>query len=140
MHSDHSADLLAILDDDTSFRNAMQDLVEAQGMSALCFSSAEQFWGSEARHKAACLIADIRMPGMSGLELQVKLNSERCIIPIIFVTGRGDIPTTVKAMKEGAIDCFTKPIKESSFLAAISHALEVDRTSKRKAQERQNTK
>jgi FixJ family two-component response regulator len=136
MHSDHSADLLAILDDDTSFRNAMQDLVEAQGMSALCFSSAEQFWGSEARHKAACLIADIRMPGMSGLELQVKLNAERCIIPIIFVTGRGDIPTTVKAMKEGAIDFFTKPIKESSFLAAISHALEVDRIAKRKAQER----
>ncbi len=136
MHLEHSADLLAILDDDTSFRNAMQDLIEAQGMSALCFSSAEQFWGSEARHKAACLIADIRMPGMSGLELQVKLNAERCIIPIIFVTGRGDIPTTVKAMKEGAIDFFTKPIKDSSFLAAISHALEVDRTARRKAQER----
>jgi FixJ family two-component response regulator len=136
MHSEHSSDLLAILDDDASFRNAIQDLIEAEGMSALCFSSAEQFWGSEARHKAACLIADIRMPGMSGLELQVKLNAERCIIPIIFVTGRGDIPTTVKAMKEGAIDFFTKPIKESSLLAAISLALEVDRTAKRKAQER----
>jgi FixJ family two-component response regulator len=136
MQLEHSADLLAILDDDTSFRNAMQDLIEAEGMSALCFSSAEQFWGSEARHKAACLIADIRMPGMSGLELQLKLNTERCMIPIIFVTGRGDIPTTVKAMKEGAIDFFTKPIKESSILAAIGHALEVDRTAKRKAQER----
>jgi FixJ family two-component response regulator len=80
MNFDPSADLLAILDDDTSFRNATQDLLEAQGMSALCFSSAEQFWGSEARHKAACLIADIRMPGMSGLELQKKLNAEQCII------------------------------------------------------------
>src|ERR1700722_13486005 len=132
MQLEHSADLLAILDDDTSFRNAMQDLIEAEGMSALCFSSAEQFWGSEARHKAACVIADIRMPGMSGLELQVKLNTERCMIPIIFVTGRGDIPMTVKAMKEGAIDFFTKPIKESLFLAAIGHALELDRTPKKK--------
>jgi FixJ family two-component response regulator len=112
MHLEHSSDLLAILDDNTSFRNAMQDLIEAEGMSAVCFSSAEHFWRSEARHTSACLIADIRMPGMSGLELQVKLNAEQCLIPIIFVTGRGDIPTTVKAMKEGAIDFLTKPIKE----------------------------
>ena len=136
MQLEHSADLLAILDDDTSFRSAMQDLIEAEGMSALCFSSAKQFWGSEARHTAACLIADIRMPGMSGLELQVKLNAERCMIPIIFVTGRGDIPTTVKAMKEGAIDFLTKPIKESLLLAAVGHALEMDRIAKRKAHER----
>jgi FixJ family two-component response regulator len=136
MHLEHSEDILAILDDDKSFRNAMQDLIEAHGMSALCFSTAEHFWGSEARQKVACLIADIRMPGMSGLQLQVKLSAEQCTIPIIFVTGRGDIPTTVKAMKEGAIDFFTKPIKESSLLAAIGHALEVDRTTRRKAQER----
>jgi FixJ family two-component response regulator len=82
------------------------------------------------------LIADIRMPGMSGLELQVKLNAERCMIPIIFVTGRGDIPTTVKAMKEGAIDFLTKPIKESLLLAAVGHALELDRVARRKAHER----
>jgi FixJ family two-component response regulator len=135
MQSQHSAELLAILDDDKSFRNAMQDLIEAEGMSALCFSSAEQFWGSEARHTAACLIADVRMPGMSGLELQGKLNAERCTIPIIFVTGRGDIPTTVKAMKEGAIDFFTKPIKGRLFLAAVGHALEMDRIARRKAHE-----
>ena len=124
MQLEHSADLLAILDDDTSFRNAMQDLIEAEGMSALCFSSARQFWRSEARHTAACLIADIRM-----------LNAERCMIPIIFVTGRGDIPTSVKAMKEGAIDFLTKPIKESLLLAAVGHALEMDRIAKRKAHE-----
>jgi FixJ family two-component response regulator len=128
--------LLAILDDNTSFRSAMQDLIEAEGMSALCFSSAEQFWGSEARFTAACLIADIRMPGMSGLDLQVKLNADRCMIPIIFITGRGDIPTTVKAMKGGAIDFLTKPIKESSLLVAIGHALEVNRKAKSNAQER----
>ena len=138
MQLKHSTDLLAILDDNTSFRNAMQDLIEAEGMSALCFSSAEQFWGSDARFTAACLIADIRMPGMSGLELQVKLNTDRCTIPIIFVTGRGDIPTTVKAMKEGAIDFLTKPIKESVLLAAVGHALEVDRIAKRKAHERED--
>src|SRR5580700_7486883 len=136
MYFEQSTDLLAILDDDTSFRNAMQDLIEAEGMSALCFSSAKQFWGSEARYTAACLIADIRMPGMSGLDLQVKLNADRCMIPIIFITGRGDIPTTVKAMKGGAIDFLTKPIKESSLLVAIRHALEVNRKAKSNAQER----
>ena len=136
MHLEHSSDLLAILDDNTSFRNAMQDLIEAEGMSAVCFSSAEHFWRSEARHTASCLIADIRMPGMSGLELQVKLNAEQCMIPIIFVTGRGDIPTTVKAMKEGAIDFLTKPIKERSLLAAVARAIEMDRIAKRKAHER----
>jgi FixJ family two-component response regulator len=135
MVNKHAGSLLAILDDDASFQSALQDLIEAEGMSALCFASAEHFWGSEARHLAACLIADIRMPGMSGLELQVKLNAEQCQIPIIFVTGRGDIPTTVKAMKEGAIDFFTKPVDGSVLLAAVGHALEMDRIARRKARE-----
>ena len=135
MNIEQTSSLLAILDDDKSFRNAMQDLIEAEGMSALCFSSAEQFWGSEARHTVACLIADVRMPGMSGLELQVRLTAARCTIPIIFVTGRGDIPTTVKAMKEGAIDFLTKPIKANLLLAAVHHALEIDRVAKIKVNE-----
>src|ERR1700693_2777552 len=113
--------LIAIVDDDDLMRNALQGLLKAVGLSARAFASAEEFLQSGQQHQTACLIADIRMPGMSGLELQVKLNAERCMIPIIFVTGRGDIPTTVKAMKEGAIDFLTKPIKESVLLAAVGH-------------------
>jgi FixJ family two-component response regulator len=88
----HRPSLLAILDDDKSVQCALQDLIESEGMSTLCFDSAEQFLDSGARHKAACLIADIRMPGISGIELQAKLKAERCCIPIIFITGGGDIP------------------------------------------------
>jgi FixJ family two-component response regulator len=79
-------------------------------MCALCFNSAEQFLHSGARHKVGCLIADIQMPGMTGIELQAHLKSERCRIPTIFTTGRGDIPSAVIAMKEGASDFFTKPV------------------------------
>ena len=88
--------------------------MESVGMSTLCFDSGEQFLDSGASHKAACLIADIRMPGMSGIELQAKLKAERCKIPIIFITGRGDIPMAVSAMKEGASDFFTKPVDGTS--------------------------
>ena len=74
------------MDDDESLQRALQDLIESDGLSARCFGSAEQFLESTARHEAACLIADIRMPGMSGLDLQAKLKRERCRIPIIFIT------------------------------------------------------
>src|SRR5271154_6366932 len=102
MHIDNPQSLLAVLDDDKSVQSALQDLIESEGMSTLCFDSAEQFLDSGARHRAACLIADIRMPGMSGMELQAKLKVEGCRIPIIFITGGGDIPLAVSAMKEGA--------------------------------------
>lgn len=137
MMKERTADLLAILDDDTSFQLALQDLIEAEGMSAVGFGSAEQFLESEVRHTAACLIADLRMPGMSGLELQTRLNAERCTIPIIFLTGRGDIPATVKAMKEGAIDFLTKPVEKSLLMVAVDHALKKDRIARRRAQEKE---
>src|SRR5580692_9356805 len=115
--------LLAILDDNTSFRSAMQDLIEAEGMSALCFSSAEQFWGSEARFTAACLIPDIRMPGMSGLELQVKLNAERCMIPIIFVTAHGDEEMRFQALRAGAVEFLPKPFDDEVLIESVRAAL-----------------
>src|SRR3984893_13065884 len=135
MKIEYTSSLLAILDDDKSFQSALQDLIESEGMSTLCFDSAEQFLDSGARHKASCLIADIRMPGMSGTELQAQLKVEQCPIPIIFITARGDIPLAVSAMKEGASDFLTKPFKESVFLAAVEHALERDRNARRKALE-----
>jgi FixJ family two-component response regulator len=135
MKIEQTSSLLAILDDDKSFQSALQDLIESEDMSTLCFDSAEQFLDSEARYEAECLIADIRMPGMSGIELQARLNAERCRIPIIFLTGGGDIPLAVSAMKEGASDFFTKPVEESVLLAAVKYALEKDRGARRKALE-----
>jgi FixJ family two-component response regulator len=133
MTIEHSPSLLAILDDDKAVQSALQDLIESEGMSALCFDSAEQFLDSTARHQASCLIADIGMPGMSGIELQAQLKVEQCGIPIIFITGRGDIALAVSAMKEGASDFFAKPFQGSAFMAAVEHALEENGNARRKA-------
>src|SRR6201993_4456335 len=135
MKIEHTPSLLAILDDDKPFQSALQDLIESEGMSTLCFDSAEQFLDSGARHKAACLIADIRMPGMSGIELQAKLKAEQCRIPMIFITGRGDIPLAVRAMKEGASDFFTKPVDGTSLLNSVERALQQNLDNRREATE-----
>jgi FixJ family two-component response regulator len=127
---------LAILDDDKSVQSALQDLVESEGMSAICFDSAEQFLDSEKWHSATCLIVDIRMPGMSGLELQARLNAERCRMPIIFITGRGDIALAVSAMKQGACDFFTKPVDGTALLRSIDTALQQDRVNRQEVIER----
>jgi FixJ family two-component response regulator len=135
MKIEHTPSLLAILDDDKSLQCALQDLVESEGMSTICFDTAEQFLDSGARHKVACLIADIRMPGMSGIELQAKLKAEPCRIPIIFITGRGDIPLAVSAMKEGASDFFTKPVDAASLLSSVERALQQNFANRRAALE-----
>jgi FixJ family two-component response regulator len=135
MKIEQTASLLAILDDDRSVQCALQDLIESAGVSTLCFDSAEQFLRSGATQKAACVIADICMQGMSGLELQVKLKTERCRIPIIFITGRGDIPSAVNAMKEGASDFFTKPVDGTALLRSVERALRVDQANRQEAKE-----
>jgi FixJ family two-component response regulator len=135
MKIEHTPSLLAILDDDKSVQSALQDLIESDGMSTLCFDSAEQFLDSGAKHKAGCLIADIRMPGMSGIELQARLKAERCLISIIFITGRGDIPLAVSAMKEGASDFFTKPVDGTSLLNSVECALQQNLANRREATE-----
>ena len=129
-----NSSLLAILDDDESVQTALQDLIESEGLSAVCFGSAEQFLNSTARHDASCLISDIRMPGMSGLELQAKLSRERWRpIPTIFITGRGDIPMAVLAMKGGAIDFFTKPVDDAALLKSVAGAVRQDRANRRES-------
>jgi FixJ family two-component response regulator len=115
--------LIAIVDDDESLKSALQDLIESDGLFALSFGSAEQFLGSEARHNAACLIADIRMSGMSGLELQAKLKAERCRIPIIFITAHGDAEMKILAMREGAMAFLTKPFEDALLLEIVHAAL-----------------
>src|SRR5579863_6013460 len=114
---------VAIVDDDESLQSALQDLIESDGLSTLCFGSAEQFLDSEARDEAACLIADIRMPGMSGLQLQAKLKARGCRIPIIFITAHGDSAMRTLAMDEGAVEFLAKPFNDEVLLEAIHAAL-----------------
>jgi FixJ family two-component response regulator len=137
MSTDQRSSLLVILDDDEPVQRALQDLIESEGLSALCFSSAEQFLDSTVRHETSCLIADISMPGMSGLELQDKLKAEQCRIPMIFITGRGDIPMTVRAMKCGAVDFLTKPINAAALLNSIESAMQLYRANSREAIEQE---
>ena len=119
----HNSRLVAIVDDDESVQSALQDLIESDGLSTLCLGSAEQFLDSEARHKAVCLIADIRMPGMSGLELQAKLKAEGCRIPIIFITAHGDAEMRTLAMRDGAVEFLTKPFDDAVLLEIVHAAL-----------------
>lgn len=116
--------LVAIVDDDESVQRSLQDLIESDGLSTLCFGSAEQFLDSEARIMAECLIADIRMPGMSGLELQAKLKAEQCQIPIIFITAHGDAEMRTLAMGDGAVEFLTKPFNDAVLLGIIKAALD----------------
>jgi FixJ family two-component response regulator len=119
----HNSGLVAIVDDDESLQSALQDLIESEGLSTLCFGSAEQFLDSDARQKAACLIADVRMPGMSGLELQAKLKAERSRIPIIFITAHGDAETRSLALRDGAVQFLTKPFDDRVLLEIVHAAL-----------------
>ncbi|HET6844896.1 MAG TPA: response regulator [Candidatus Angelobacter sp.] len=125
MSIEHDSKLIAIVDDDKSVQSALQDLIESDGLPTLCFGSAEQFLDSGARHRAACLIADIRMPGMSGLELQAKLKAERCLLPIIFITAHGDAEMKIFAMRNGAVEFLTKPFDDDVLLEIVHAALEI---------------
>ena len=120
----HNSRLVAIVDDDQSVQRSLQDLIESDGLPAICFGSAEQFLDSEARSKAACLIADIRMPGMSGLELQAKLKAERCLIPVILITAHGDAEMRIHAMRQGAVEFLSKPFDDAVLLEIVHTALE----------------
>jgi FixJ family two-component response regulator len=124
MNMRQSLRLVAIVDDDESVQLALRDLIESDGLPAICFGSAEQFLDSEARNKAACMITDIRMPGMSGLELQAKLKAERCRIPIIFITAHGDAEMRIHAMREGAVEFLSKPFDDAVLLEIVHTALE----------------
>ena len=133
MALEQNSSLVAILDDDESIRDALLDLVESESLAALCFNSAEEFLDSRAGREASCLIADIRMPGMSGLELQATLKSESCLVPIIFITGLGDIPMAVRAMREGAIDFLTKPVDDAALLKSVARAFQQVRANRQEA-------
>jgi FixJ family two-component response regulator len=116
--------LIAILDDDDSMRTALQGLLKAVGLPAQAFASAEEFLKSGQQHETACLIADIRMPGMSGLELQAHLNAEHCRIPTIFITAHGDTKMRLQALRAGAVEFLSKPFDDEVLLESVRAALE----------------
>ena len=116
--------LVAIVDDDDLMRSALQGLLKAVGMPAQAFASAEEFLQSGQLHHTACLIADIRMPGMSGLELQAKLNAEHCRIPTIFITAHGDAKMRMQALRAGAVEFMAKPFDDEILLESVRAALE----------------
>jgi FixJ family two-component response regulator len=115
---------VVIVDDDDSMRSAVQDLLEAVGLPAQGFASAEEFLKSGKQHQTTCLITDIRMPGMSGLELQAQLNAERCRIPTIFITAHGDEKMRMQALRAGAVEFLAKPFDDEALLESVRAALE----------------
>lgn len=116
-----------IVDDDPSIRLALENLVSSIGQQVETYAAAQDFLRDCPRNPAGCLVLDVQMPGLSGLDLQSELSHAGIHLPIIFITGHGDIPTTVRAMKAGAVEFLTKPVSDSVLLAAIDQALERDR-------------
>jgi len=115
---------VAIVDDDDLMRGALQGLLKEAGLPARAFASGEEFLGSGAQHQSSCLIADIRMPDMSGLDLQARLNAEQVRIPIIFITAHADEGTRVQALRAGAVDFLAKPFDDEVLLRSVRAALE----------------
>jgi FixJ family two-component response regulator len=116
--------LIAIVDDDESVRSAIHGLLKSVGLKTQLFASAEEFLQSGQHSEIACLISDIRMPGMSGLELQAKLAEEDCRIPIIFITAYGDTRMRMQAMRAGAVEFLGKPFDDKTLLDTVRAALE----------------
>ena len=119
--------MVFVIDDDESIREALKSLIRSVGLKIETFAAAHEFLQSRRPDVPACLILDVRMPGLSGLDLQRELTEAKINIPIIFITGHGDIPMSVRAMKAGAVEFLTKPFREQDLLDAIQQALERDR-------------
>ncbi len=115
--------MVAVVEDDESYRVAVQRLLKSAGFEVQSFCSAEAFLSSGQRHEAGCLIADIRMPGMSGIELQSKLNSDYCPIPTIFITAHGEEEVRLQAIRGGAVKFLPKPFDGETLLEAVRVAL-----------------
>jgi FixJ family two-component response regulator len=118
------AKMVAIVDDDDLMRTALLGLLKSAGLLAQAFASADEFLRSGHQHDTACLITDIRMPGMSGLELQAQLNADRCRIPTIFITAHGDAKMRMQAMRAGAVEFLAKPFDDEALLESVRAALE----------------
>src|SRR5271168_4128909 len=125
MPLEQTSKLIAIIDDDEAMQDSLRDLLEAAGLAARCFGGAEDFLKSDLHRKAACLIVDIRMPKMSGLELQARLKEEQCTVPIIFITAHGDARMRIRAMREGAVEFLAKPFDHHLLLKRVRTELDM---------------
>ena len=123
MATQQKAKLVVIVDDDESVRSALGGLMKVMGLPAQAFASAEEFLNSGQQYQTACLIVDIRMPGMSGLDLQAKLNSQNCRIPTIFITAHGDASIRMQALRAGAVEFLAKPFSDDVLLDHVKAAL-----------------
>jgi len=119
--------IVFVIDDDPSIREALTDLIASVGLLVEAFKSGGEFLAHRRPDAPACLVLDVRLPGLSGLDLQRELLRTEAPIPIIFITGHGDIPMSVRAIKEGAVEFLAKPFRDQDLLDAIQHALEIDR-------------
>lgn len=127
--------IVFVIDDDRLIREGLQSLIKSVGLRAESFASAQDFLAAKRPDAPACLILDVRMPGISGLDLQLKLSEDGIPIPIIFITGHGDIPMSVRAMKEGAHEFLTKPVRGQDLLDAVQKAIASDRELRRERAE-----
>ncbi|MGK0499336.1 MAG: RNA polymerase sigma factor (sigma-70 family) [Oceanicoccus sp.] len=132
-----SAARVYIVEDDDAVRDSLKMMLESIGRDVTSFASADQFLVAYNQEMAGCIVLDIRMPGTNGMELQRKLNDTNSILPIIFVTGHGDVPMAVEAMQQGAIDFVQKPYREQELLDKISQAMKLDEENRSSLQRRQ---
>jgi FixJ family two-component response regulator len=116
--------MVAIVDDDDLMRSAVEGLLKSAGFPSQAFASAEEFLNSGQQRRVGCLVADIRMPGMTGLELQARLNAEHCRIPTIFITAHGDEKMRMQALRAGAVEFLAKPFDDEALLDSVRAALE----------------
>jgi FixJ family two-component response regulator len=127
--------IVFVIDDDALIRDGIQSLIKSIAIRAVTFASAHEFMLAKRPDAPACLILDVRMPGQSGLDLQRELRDSGIYIPIIFLTGHGDIPMTVQAMKEGAMEFLTKPVRGQDLLDAVQKAIARDRDKRKERAE-----
>jgi len=127
--------VVLVIDDDKGIREATRSLIESIGLRVETFASAREFLDGKPPQGPACLLLDVRLPGLSGLDLQSQLRSRGARIPIVFITGHGDIPMSVRAMKAGAVEFLTKPFNDQELLDAIQQAAERARVEHREARE-----
>ena len=129
------APVVFIVDDDADVRRSIQDLLESVALQSEAFATPQEFLASRRADRPGCLVLDVRLPGMSGLDFQRALSEAGAAIPVIFITGHGDVPMTVQAMKSGAVEFLTKPFRTQELLDAIQQALDRDRESRERRRE-----
>jgi len=135
-----TAPTVFIVDDDSGVRSSIRVLMKSVGLPAMPYASAKEFLEAYHPHQAGCLVLDIRMPGMSGLELQEMLNDRGAVIPVIFITGHGDIPMAVEAMRHGAFDFLQKPFRDQDLIDRIQKALARDQETRESLREHGKTR